>query len=575
MSSSMFELKTDASQLASANGGMSRLEYTQVSPMRPVSGTSFPGSSIEFRFTVSGDRWFCPASSYLRMRLRIDDAAGALLRGGDGVGLNMNAMASMFNTAEFRIGGKTVSRVDSYLPQVSTLLTRTKKSGAWLNSVGKSVSFLEPSVEGRIGITADGGVRPSGYATASKILASDISAGAGGATNIMTYTASSPGALVPTDAITGDELAKFREYCGNGTTAAANEGHKKYNIVLNALTATSTGAVTGESIKLPLLAINNAGTAIVVGTPDVPLVATVVVATAAGGWYIEEVDEGFAAPTRNSQFVELLWQPPLSILSIDHCLPSGEYSLHLTPQPASVYKTAMVESLYEDRVYGTDYDISVQDLYFYANEVLGPRVDNATYLLDLQSLSCQGEGIAGTANSEQKEFTVLPSTTDLCVAFQDIRAGNQTSISNTKFKIVQNNASAGQTPNREAELALNRLYLSFGGLSKPVPESDGYYDADADTDYLMSRYVNTQLDTGAFFDNGGSEDIQEWTARGAYYWFAWPRSGEDRSTRAVVHYGWNSNIGTSGRILLFSTARQVARVVIQDSRVVSLDLQDD
>ena len=57
MSSSIFQLKTKESQLASANMGVSRQEYQQVTPTRDIAGDKFTNGRIHYRFTLNGIRW--------------------------------------------------------------------------------------------------------------------------------------------------------------------------------------------------------------------------------------------------------------------------------------------------------------------------------------------------------------------------------------------------------------------------------------------------------------------------------------------------------------------------------------
>lgn len=101
----------------------------------------------------------------------------------------------------------------------------------------------------------------------------------------------------------------------------------------------------------------------------------------------------------------------------------------------------------------------------------------------------------------------------------------------------------------------------------------------ATKDYTTQRYIESQIYSGAMYDTGGGEDIQTYHDRGAYYYFAWPRDGTDRSTRVTVHNQFDIAIGapnntTNMRLLLFSHSKQVARVRVQDGRVVDVQLED-
>ncbi len=51
--------------------------------------------------------------------------------------------------------------------------------------------------------------------------------------------------------------------------------------------------------------------------------------------------------------------------------------------------------------------------------------------------------------------------------------------------------------------------------------------------------------------------------------------GTDRSTRVNVHQGFEDQTATANmRVLLFSHSKQVARVRVQDGRVISVELED-
>ena len=51
-------------------------------------------------------------------------------------------------------------------------------------------------------------------------------------------------------------------------------------------------------------------------------------------------------------------------------------------------------------------------------------------------------------------------------------------------------------------------------------------------DYTTQRYAETQIYSGAMFDAGGAESLEDWHDRGAYYYFSWPR----KTTHCVCCY---------------------------------------
>jgi len=107
-----------------------------------------------------------------------------------------------------------------------------------------------------------------------------------------------------------------------------------------------------------------------------------------------------------------------------------------------------------------------------------------------------------------------------------------------------------------------------------LPAPDASPDFQAGIDYTTQRYSETQIYSGAYFDTGGAETIEEWHDRGAYYYFAWPRDGTDRSTRVNVHQQFNGADVNNLRLLLFDHSKQIGRIRIQDGHVVDVQLED-
>ena len=164
--------------------------------------------------------------------------------------------------------------------------------------------------------------------------------------------------------------------------------------------------------------------------------------------------------SRHMTEFEITWQPPLSIFKVGHAMPSGKYELVLNPQTASVYKKYAIQSVggnkipnlnYKGQVpsAGSQFQFEVDTMYMYVNTVEGPRYDDGTFLLDLEQTNCASEKIESVSFA-QRNFDVSPSTYALSVAYQDIRAGNDTRCSTSQFK------SYNAAVDSEEELKLNR-----------------------------------------------------------------------------------------------------------------------
>jgi hypothetical protein len=177
-----------------------------------------------------------------------------------------------------------------------------------------------------------------------------------------------------------------------------------------------------------------------------------------------------APPSRRVGSFETVWQPPLSLFKVGHALPSGRYELVLNPQTATSFQRRAIESILGQASKsptlpgGTpaDYKVKIVSMYMYCSTVEGPRADDITYLLDLEQTRCQSEKI-DNPNFAQKNFDVSPSTYALSVAYQDLRAGENTAISASKFKSYDN-AGGGLIPTGVSEeLKLSRFFLNYAG----------------------------------------------------------------------------------------------------------------
>ena len=269
-----------------------------------------------------------------------------------------------------------------------------------------------------------------------------------------------------------------------------------------------------------------------------------------------------AESSRGIDTFELTWQPPLSIFKVSHAIPSGKFELVLNPQTASQYKKRAIESLLADKDagLGNQFDLEVVDMYLYVATVEGARMDNGTYLLDLNETRCQVDNMNVGGAFQQKNFDVSPSTYALTTCFQDERAGNNTLYSASKFKA-----------NGDDELKLNRLFINYAGVNKPQPDANPIFDGTVDR--TTQRYVESQLNSGAYFDCGGAETIEEYHKRGSYYYFSWPRDGTDRSTRVNVHFGFSA-VQPNTRVLLFDHSKKVASISVADGNVMSVMVED-
>jgi hypothetical protein len=553
---SIFDLKKDVSELSSANQGISKMDYEQHPPTRDVVGNSFPNGAIHFRFQTSGQKWWIPSKSYLRMRLQVTKGDGTPVDVAFGAAPNMGLMSNLFQSGEFRINDKTISRISDFMPQIDSLETRLTKSKSWLDSIGESTNWWAESQSVRLAQVASDGtivkdtvaITPANTVTVDTGIgyAANNSVAYVAATGVVTF-ASGPGPAVPNTNVSfavGDKLILTAGTIGDGAL----------NVECEVLVVNANATMTVRAnIPADIAAADNIRFSRSRPNPIV------------------------APPSRRAGEFETIYQPPLSLFKIGHGLPCGKYELVLNPQTATSFQKRAIESVLGQASKtpqlpgvapnAANIKVNVVDFYFYCATVDGPRADDITYLLDLEQTRCQAEKIDNT-NFGQKNFDVSPSTFALSTAYQDLRAGENTAISSSKFRSYEDVAQ----PTVPQELKLNRFFINFSGMNFPQPDASPEFKAG--TDYTTQRYVESQIMSGGYYDTGGAETIEEYHDRGAYYYFSCPRDGTDRSTRVNVHQQFDGADVANMRLLLFDHSKQVGRVRIEDGRVVDCQLED-
>ena len=548
--SSIFDLATSKEQLSSSNDGVSRRSYSKLAPSRDITDTNFSNGQISFKFETSGVKRWIPSESYLRMRVELTDGTGAAPTTAFGVAPNMSFCAGLFQSAEMRMNNTTVSRIEDFMPQIDALETRMNKSKSWVDSLGYSSNWYQPAQLERLNDVATDG--KDYHKKGVDIVKTDVELGyAAGAT--LAYAA------------VGGATNTGRLTMGSGPHS--NLAFKIGDIIR--ITVLQVARAGTEGVDLRVTAVYPNAHVDVAGNIGADIAAH------AGNRFqmIRSV-----STRRDIHKFGVAWQPPLSLFKVDKALPAGRFELVLNPQSAATYQKRAIESILgqlskNSQLPGTAADaanirVKIVDMYLYAAMIDAERVENLTYLLDLDTTQCQADTITATAFG-QKAFSVSPSTTALTVAYQDLRAGENTAISASKFKSYD----VAVSPTLSQELKLSRFFVNYAGQSRPESDADPSFVV-GQTDYSQQLYTQTQMEVGAYHDQGGAETIQDWHDRGAYYTQKFPRDASDRSTAVNVHQGFNAADVTNMRVLLFSHAKQVLMVTVEQGQTTNVVLED-
>lgn len=559
---SVFDLKTSAEQLPSLNQGTSRICFQQVQALRDVTGTSFSGGEINFRWEVSGSRWFIAARSYMRLKCTYTVAGAAPLPYQD-LSVNMGLMANLFQSCEFRMADKIVSRIDSYLAQVDALSKRTNKSRSWLNSSGK-MEWWQPTFEERRAELTQGGQLDSDYQIYNpEVTGAAYGWIAGGNGNQIEYDGAS------TITFTANGGLAINLY-GNGVSIGVPVG---------SIIRGTGGVLTPYTFKVLEILTNASARVELLRSPDPPAVVAATNLNENTSWAIPAPHN--VAMGKNS--FDVIWSIPLSIFKIQHALPAGRYQLTLQPQDVNSYKLRSAESRIAALVPGGgagQFDFNVDEMHFYIATVEGPRVDNLTYYLSLDEIRVQPQDITGGTGLEQKNYDISPSSYALATFFQSRNAGVNTLNSASRFKIPTALDGAVGAAKRVTypdgqETALKRLFILFGGQNKPSPDADWEFKDNIAGGNKLNQfnqaYAETQMYNGGYFDDGGYETFREYLDRGMYFYYSWPRDGDDRSTRVAVNFSFETALDANvGTVLLADFYKRIVIVQIVDGRIVDI-----
>ena len=297
-------------------------------------------------------------------------------------------------------------------------------------------------------------------------------------------------------------------------------------------------------------------------------------------------------PSRRITGFEIIWKPMcLSLMKYSGALPTGKYNFIMTPHSDSGnnYKIRAIETpqYLEDSqlpsfgTTATDVKFSVDSIRFYAATVEGARVEDMTYYVDLENTRLLTTPLITTTSLSKSYFQVSPLTYALSVGFQDNDAGVDVRHSASRFKVGPSvlTAATATLPAvllPDPELSLTRMFIQYTGKSFPQPDADPQFKTSANpVDYTTQRYIETQINSGAYFSEGGGESIQEYQRRGAYHYFSCPKDGQNSDTRVSVNTQFSADFGNKARILLWDHFSSFCKVTVESGQVVSVEIVDE
>ena len=578
----VFDIPRKPEELPSANEAQANARYQPVSASKDVSGDQFAQGVHQFRFDTSGNTWFIPSMSYLRLRctlsqVRLDGGQPLPILAGGTVAPNMGLAANLFKSMAIQLQGKTIERLAERAPQIDALKIRTHNTGAWLNSVGQDTNFWAADIHtrreqvavngylnrGRTRMPCYGPQQPQEHAGFDQ----DHLISYNGTTHILTF----------------DENGESKIDLEHGSMALRpgdRFGRGRFLVEIDHV-VDRTHAYA-HYVQTNAVGRGHIGEA---GNPDDGL----------NGWYVQELHLATNNDSPTSNEFEILWQPPLGFFNVQHGIPpGGQWTLELTPQNAVDFKRLAVETLAGTNArivrpgqptLAGDVDFQVHDMQLYVYTMESNRFDHGTWFLDIEHTNCQLQHLPSDCTGlVTRNFDVHGRSHRLALAFQDQNAGSDTQYSRSKFKIRpgSNHGVDGQSTAGGQDLLLERFFIQYGREQKPSPDFDGRYamthghTRDPQVNYLMQRYVDSLMQADLYHTDGGAESFKEWVERGPLYFFRWPKDAMEQSTRAAVSVKFAHPFADNRQhqVVLFNQWRTAYRIVHRQGRMEVDDMHE-
>lgn len=546
------------------------IKYLQVQPRANSTGNAFPNSAINFFWTMSGNQRWIPSRSYVRIRnsmyMNLNNEAKQPQeeKGGAPImGPTYLQAAALFDGAQIKVGGYTVSNIQQHHGQIAACEDRISKSGAFFDTLPPSINYGSVDFTTRRAKIAHQGIREAQYSSGGTV----------SNWNQVTGTASVTGPGVVTGILT--------EFQDGDADAKVAPGDRIFIINSDTdLVSYMTVVTVNSNTQLqcsPTTPIN-------VGDE--------------GNIFKFDEDPSFAAiPTERSNLSETCFQPSLSLFKQDKAL-QGSWELVLNPKSSSQFRTSAMQSIdpelnagagmrMNSTVVGNGGDMTnvecaydVTDIQFFVAvvESANPNPTKESIALALEETNVQPRRISG--NTTVESYNVERSLFATSWALQSPDAGRNTLYPCTQF--TAGAALVGGNPNptfNKEQDSLTQYLVTYAGQTRENPALDVKI-APGDgltvdgTDYTTWQYLISQIATGGHKERGGVVTKAQNRELGNLNTVQWRKPAGNVSTdlQLNVTYGdFADNVRPN--LLLFSHFRSIVQMDFVDGLVVGYSRQ--
>ena len=126
------------------------LQYREVNAQRAIDGNSFSQGVIDYNFSTGSPTCWVPTKSYFRIEMTLTGLGNVQPTTSQQLAFADSCCANLFDNVYFKGAGQDISAAVNYVAQSSALKNRLEKTGAWMNSVGKSAYMLNSDFQERV-----------------------------------------------------------------------------------------------------------------------------------------------------------------------------------------------------------------------------------------------------------------------------------------------------------------------------------------------------------------------------------------------------------------------------------------
>jgi hypothetical protein len=584
--------------------------YQEVSATTAITPDSFGNSTLDFNFSIGNPNVLYIGKSFFRITATINRGTEVshqpLIR--DGLAFSSDPCGSLFSECYFQMGGNDISKINNFHAQSSILKQRLLNSHQYFKSIGQ-LPYIKPDMNERILDVSNDLSTQTGITYAENEIYPLYPDN-----HYFTATIASADQVETLDSLTFPATARYQYESATGVLTLDSNGGA--NMPINTLEINDTVRITtGGTVDYKILSVLTdtiiSQTYIVLASVTTDI-GPIVIGTAARvrenligvdgvntNFQLSDVGNQISidgklytiqsqylpnritifpplpavlAPTNNFYGLRrnkvrstqarnklyFCYKPPVGIFDLEesHMLGAGEYKVRLTP--ASNWKTSFVQSLKNNAVYGTDFNIRIEDVkfYYFADK---SSIPDDSYFLHLNEVLTQAKPYANSL-----QFSIPSSSFAISVFIQSNAVFSNTKYSQSLFKTAL-----------DEDLTLTSIQLTYAGITKTATSYQSDFTVPAinsvpgamlisNIDLLQQRYAETY----SYLNNSYPESFKDYLKNGAVYHFDFSRDASNKSTEVQLLTTYK-NAPVDAKLFLVAWYRNTVSYTTSNGSIVS------